>query len=51
MFCLFGALVSLLAHLSPRKPKGCEHVPQITKQQTERKARKAARKNKTSITV
>ncbi|XP_016962990.1 uncharacterized protein LOC108033237 [Drosophila biarmipes] len=45
MFCLSGALVSLLAHLYPRKPKGC-----ITKQQTERKARKAARKNKTSIT-
>ncbi|XP_017063849.2 uncharacterized protein LOC108103047 [Drosophila eugracilis] len=45
MFCLSGVLVSLLAHLYPKKAKGF-----ITKQQTERKARKVFRKNKTSIT-
>ncbi|KQS61960.1 LOW QUALITY PROTEIN: uncharacterized protein Dere_GG27181 [Drosophila erecta] len=42
MFCLSGVLVSLLAHLFPRKPKDV-----ITKQQW---GKKSDGQNKTSVT-
>nr|NP_001246069.1 uncharacterized protein Dmel_CG43231 [Drosophila melanogaster]AFH03743.1 uncharacterized protein Dmel_CG43231 [Drosophila melanogaster] len=45
MFCLSGVLVSLLAHLFPRKPKDV-----ITKQQWGKKEQESNGQNKTSVT-